>query len=145
MTGSAFAGQSTATIPVTATVVPACSISAQNLQFADVGNISAESGFAGEQAQTTLSLTCNSSGMNATVELDKQPMLNVSDGTTALSYSLFQDAALSLPWGTVADSTAKILTASYGQQNLTVYGQIPAQTNVIAGAYSAPVNVTVTY
>jgi spore coat protein U-like protein len=145
LTGAAVAGTSSATFPATATVVPACAVSAANLQFANVGNISSASGFAGSQAQTTISLACNDATLNATVELDKQPMVNATDGTTVLAYNLFQDASLTTPWGTTAQSEAKTLAATYGIQSLTVYGQIPAQPNVVAGAYAAPVNVTVSY
>lgn len=145
LTGSAFAGEASSTIPVTATVIPACAITAANMQFAAVGNISPESGFAGETTQAVLALTCNDTSLSATVELDKQPMLNSTDGVTAISYNLFQDAALSLPWGTTADNTAMTLVSAYGANPLTVYGQIPAQPNVVAGVYSAPITATVSF
>jgi hypothetical protein len=59
LAGVAEAGTATTTFPVTATVVPACAVSAQNITFPSVGNISSASGFTGVQAQTTLNLECN--------------------------------------------------------------------------------------
>jgi spore coat protein U-like protein len=125
--------------------VPACAVSAQNITFPSVGNISSASGFTGVQAQTTLNLECNQTGLSVTVELTTAPMLNATDGKTTIAYGLFQDAGLTTPWGTKALSQAKVIAAAYGQQNLTVYGQIPAQSNVVAGVYSAPVTVNVSY
>lgn len=144
LTGSAIAGTATTTIPVTATVIPACAISAANMNFTAVGNISSSSGFTGSTSQTSLTVTCNAS-VSATIELDKQPMLNTTDNTSVITYNLFQDAAMTLPWGTATASQAKTLAAAYGSAKLTVYGQIPAQNNVVAGTYSAPITATVTF
>lgn len=146
MTGVAVAGTATTTFPVTATVDSACSVVAQNLQFPNVGNISAESGFAGASAQTSIYLTCNDSNATpVTLELDAQPLTNVGDGTTVMAYGLFQDASLTTPWGTTAQGESQEVAGGLGQKVLTVYGQIPAQPNVIAGFYEATINITATY
>jgi len=146
MTGAAVAGTATTSLPVTATITQACAITATNMQFADLTSLSADSGFTGATSQTNIALTCNDANMNAVIELDAQPMVNLaSPADPAITYNLFQDAARTLPWGTEADGTAMTLASVYGKTDLNVFALIPIQDNVVAGAYSAPINVTVTY
>jgi len=69
---------------------------------------------------------------------DELPLRRMSDGAShALSYSLYQDAAMTIPWGNTFSSAM----CSVG--NITVYGRIPAGQNVPVGLYQDVVVVTV--
>jgi spore coat protein U-like protein len=73
----------------------------------------------------------------------------MASGANRLSYNLYRDAARTLVWGqttgvdTVAVSVGPI--PNFGSRNatFTIYGRIPAQQNVAAGAYTDSVQLTV--
>ncbi len=136
--------QSTTTMQVTATITPACTVQATDMQFPSSGNLSPASGFTGAAAQSTITLTCNDY-RNATVELTKSPMVRAGAPSPAITYNFFQDAAHTLPWGTSSQALSIATnTRSYGQQ-IPVYGLIPPQPTVPAGVYQAPVRVDVAF
>lgn len=76
-------------------------------------------------------------------------------GSGQLRYDLYRDAARTVPWGdggggggTVGGSiTSGLLglVCAPGTRNHTVYGRIPANQNVPAGAYQDQVVLTITY
>lgn len=74
----------------------------------------------------------------------------MTGGSAPLNYNLYTTAGLTTIWGdgtsgtgTVSDSyTALILPAI---RIYTIYGNLPALQNVIAGSYSDTITVTVTY
>lgn len=136
--------QSTTFMQVTATITPACLVDATDMQFPNSGDLSPESGFTGATAQSMITLTCNDY-RDATVELTKSPMVRSNDPGTAITFDLYQDAALSLPWGTSSQALPVATnTRSYGQQ-IPVYGLIPPQPTVPSGTYQAPVRVDVAF
>ena len=136
--------QSTTSMQLTATITPACTVQATDMQFPSSGDLSPASGFTGAAAQSMITLTCNDY-RTATVELTKSPMVRAGAPSPAIAYDFFQDAARTLPWG-VSSQALSIATNTrvYGQQ-IPVYGLIPPQPTVPAGVYQAPVRVDVAF
>lgn len=73
-------------------------------------------------------------------------------GPNRLNYNLFRDAARAQVWGDATGSTFVVSgTASFNwfqttQTNThTAYGRLPAQQDVVPGAYSDTIVVTITY
>ena len=64
-----------------------------------------------------------------------------------LDYYLFSDAGRSVPWGDGQAIGPPVSASSdgTGQQRLTIYGVIPAQSGVPAGAYEDSLQVTLTF
>ena len=69
----------------------------------------------------------------------------MSSGSGFVTYDLYRDNPRSLHWGNTLNSDTAAGTGSGSEQTMTVYGRVPAQTAVRAGAYSDIVTVTVTY
>lgn len=100
--------------------------------------------------QTTgqITVTCNpvstsyivalNGGTYGTITQRKQ-----SSGSDLLLYNLYTDPARTVLWGD--GSTSGVTVTSSGLTPLTVYGVIPAQQDVSAGAYSDNVSVTVSF
>jgi len=134
--------QSTTTMQVTATITPACTVEAQDMQFPNSGDLSPESGFTGAAAQSWITLTCNDY-RDATMELTKGPMVRAGAPSPAITYDFFQDAAHTLPWG-VSSQARPVATLNRFLQ-IPVYGLIPPQPTVPSGVYQAPVRVDVAF
>lgn len=90
----------------------------------------------------TLSLSTGGSGSYA----DRQ----LSFGSSKLNYNLYTNSSRSIVWGdgtggssTVSDSYALALLSV--SRSYTVYAGLPALQNVVAGAYSDTVTLTVNY
>ena len=68
------------------------------------------------------------------------------DGTR-LDYYLFSDAGRSVPWGDGQAIGPPVSASSdgTGQQRLTIYGAIPAQSGIPAGSYEDSLQVTLTF
>ena len=70
-----------------------------------------------------------------------------------VSYGLYLDAAHAQPWSTTTlaasctggANTCYLGTGTASNQNVTVYGQVPAQTAPAPGTFTDTVVVTVTY
>ena len=64
-----------------------------------------------------------------------------------LDYRLFADAARAVPWGDGGSVGNAVAAASdgTGQRRLTIYGEIPPQSGVLAGEYVASVQVTLSF
>ena len=69
----------------------------------------------------------------------------MSSGTSFVTYDLFRDSQRSLRWGSTLNTDTATGSGSGSEQTMTVYGRVPAQTAVAAGAYSDVITVTVTY
>jgi len=134
------------TFNVTATVIPACTVSATNLSFGSAGLLTSN-----VDATSIVSVTCSNaapynvglsagSGTGATVAARK-----MSSGGSTITYSLYQNSARTTVWGTTIGTDTETGTGTGSAQNLTVYGRVPPQTTPAPGAYSDTIIVTVTY
>ena len=135
------------TFQVTASVLAACSITANDLNF---GNYNPVSGTP-LNAATTLEITCTngaayevglSAGLGAGASVATRFMTN---GGNQLAYSLYSDAARTSGWGETSGVNTVSGTGSGALQALTVYGQIPGGQSVPAGLYTDTVTATITY
>lgn len=134
----------TTNMAVSATVLSTCIVVASPLAF---GNYSATQ----LDSTTTIIVTCTNGtaykvGLNeglasgATVTTRKMQFL-----TNTLNYSLYSDAGRTLNWGNTPGTDTVDATAGLLPDTHTVYGRIPADQYVTAGAYLDTVTVTVTY
>lgn len=144
----AFSATATTTIPVTATVLNVCTVSALALAFGNYDPTSATA----TDATTTLAVLCTlsqgytvrlSQGVTGTAVTARK--LIRTSGTEVLGYSLYRDSSRTLNWG-VTDATDTVDATGTGlTQTHTIYGRIPAGASVAAGAYTDTVTVTVNY
>lgn len=148
LAGPAAAETVTATLGVTATIAPRCSIQLTPVAF----------GLIDESDETTqatggLSVSCTrgtdwtasadmGSGTGASLTNRK-----MSNGSSQMSYSLYTDSARSRVWGDGSGSTAAIGDSSTGgTQSFPIYGEITRnQRAVPAGSYADVVTITVSY
>jgi spore coat protein U-like protein len=143
------AATATTTFNVQITITNACTIvSATSLNFGSVGVISA----AGVASTSIITVQCTTSapytiglsagtGTGATVA----NRLMTSAATNTVGYSLYQDVAHSLLWGTTIGTNTLASTGTGVSQAWTVFGFVPSQTTPAAGVYNDTVTVTVTY
>ena len=140
----ALAATVTTTLPVSATVLSVCIVSALPLAF---GNYSG----AQNNATTSVTVTCSlgatynvgldaGASTGATVTTRKMTLV-----TNTLNYSIARDAAYTQNWGVTIGTDTEPGTGSGLPQAVTVYGRIPAGQFSAAGAYTDTVGVTVTY
>ncbi len=139
----------TTTFTVQITITNACTIvSATNMNFGSVGVI----GASGVDATSTITVQCTSSapyniglsagtGAGATVA----SRLMTSGASNTVGYSLYQDVAHSLVWGTTIGTNTVAGTGTGASQAYTVYGHVPSQSTPPAAAYNDTITVTVTY
>lgn len=143
-----YSATSTTTFTVSADVVDDCSVSANNLTFADYDPTSESN----DDSTTTVDVTCTvntaydiglSAGMGsgATVTTRK-----LTDATNTLNYSLYSDSNHSTVWGNTVSTDTMSSTGTGSQQAFTVYGRIPgSQNTAVPGSYTDTITVTVTY
>ncbi len=143
----AQAGNDDDSFQVTATVLAACEIVAQDLAFGDYDPIAASN----LDAASTLSLTCtNGTPYELSMSLGTGPgatpaaryMLNGSD---PLAYVLYRNAGRTQLWGQSAGSDTLAGTGTGAPVTIDVFGRIPMQQAVPAGAYEDTLTVTVTW
>jgi spore coat protein U-like protein len=143
-----MAATSTTTFPVSATVLSACSVTANPLAFGSYNPTAATN----LDATTTLSVLCTigtsfqvglnqGAGTGATVTSRL-----MTGGSNTLGYALYQDTARTTNWGnTPGTDTPAAVTAPATATSLTVYGRVPSGQNVPATTYNDTITVTVTY
>ena len=66
-------------------------------------------------------------------------------GATTLGYSLYTTSGYGTVWGNTVGSNTVLGAGTGVAQTLTVYGRIPVGENVVPGAYTDTVTVTLTY
>ncbi len=138
------AATTSGTMPVTATVSSSCVVSTSAVAFGSYN----PTGGSQLDGTGTVSVTCTKD-TSYTVALDgggqgavaSRAMLS---GANLLTYQLYSDAARTTVWGDTAGQLVSG-TGTGAQQDLTVFGRIPASQNVPSGAYADTINVTVTY
>lgn len=138
---------------VTANVLQTCRL--QNLADLAFGDYDALTGTAVD-AQTTFELRCNP-GLAYQIQIDQGGSYGLAtgyaaeramtDGTDFLAYQLFRDAARTTAWGeTLGTDTLDATAASAAWDTIEIYGRIPTDQLVPAGAYAdATVTLTVNY
>lgn len=132
--GSAAAQTASASMPVSATVVKACTASAAALAF---GNYLFT---ANTDATSTLTVTCSNTTAY-TINVTNATALTISGpGGATLTYGLYSDAGRSAAFTSVAG------VGNGSAQTLTIYGRIPAgQSSATPGAYSGTATINVVY
>lgn len=135
-----YAGASSAYIPIIFTSTPACSLSAQSINFGTQIDFSVPI-----QAQGGIFTTCTM-GANYSISLDNgihggtspTNLYMQSAGTTQVNYGLFSDATYTAPWQVTGQ------TGTGSAQTFTIYGQVAVQPNPPAGTYTDLVTATLT-
>jgi spore coat protein U-like protein len=145
---SSFASTATASFDVTLTIQDDCSISANPLNFGTTGMLTAN-----VDQSSTLAVTCTA-GTPYNVALDAGTATDSTvairkmadaGGTTSVNYNLYRDAARTQLWGQTTGTDTVSGTGNGDDQNITVYGRVPAQTTPAAGTYSSTVTATVIF
>lgn len=141
VSGQAFA--QSADLAVSATVVNRCVITTSALDFGDYNPLDV-----GALNGTGLLTVRCTRGSNVTISLDNGLNFNaglrrMANGGEFLSYGLFQDAGRSTKWGPDAGDHVSHEATSLDAVNLTVYGQVGAGQNVLAGNYTDTVVATI--
>jgi spore coat protein U-like protein len=146
--GSAMAGVTSTTLPVSATVLENCTVVATPMVFAATSSVGASD--IDSTATITLACTPNAdfdvaldNGANAVLGIRN---MKIAGGAELLPYRIFRDAARSQAWGSSAGVNTQPGVAPLGAASYTAYGRIPAGTNAAsAGVYVDTVTVTVTF
>lgn len=142
----AGAGTDTGLLSVTATVESSCALDGGTLSFGTYlsgqnGNLDAAGSISYVNCPPgtiTFELDGGFSG-----DIANRVMLN---GGSELKYQLYRDPARAAVFGTGANSQSVLLLGPGTlSSTLPVYGRIPGNQGVAAGAYSDTVNVTLTF
>ncbi|MCT2559767.1 spore coat U domain-containing protein [Tsuneonella sp. YG55] len=137
----AWAGQVSATMPVTLTVQPACRVSATPMAFAGTGGatIDAESRIAVDcNGDIPLSITLDGGAHAAGGERRL-----ASGGGGYVSYVLYSDAGRRMPW---LPGQPVAATARGGRLEMAAYGRVdPSATRGADGEYADIVAITVEF
>ena len=147
----AYAGTSSGSLTVTASVNSSCIVSSGTLSFGTYDpintNVSAPLLQSGTfQIQCTNGLTATillGQGLNPdSGSSDSAPIRNMTNGASRMNYQLYTTGARSTVWDN-ASGVSQVTTGL--TQTMTVYGSVPAGQNVPAGSYSDTVVITVNY
>lgn len=147
MSQAALAATATATIPVSMTITAGCQVTTGSVAFGSSAGL-----FSTVVASVNLNVTCSNStaytigldagsGSGATTTTRKM----TGPSATTINYGLYRDAGLTAYFGNTAGTDTVAGVGNGSAQNVTIYGQVPAQSGIIAGSYSDIVNVTLTY
>lgn len=142
----ASAGQSSATLAVSASVAGSCSINSASLDF---GTLTSGLSTA-VAANTTVTVNCTFSTMspNVTVNTNASGLRTLTNGASALTYSLYTNAALTAPFNGQNGTANVPITLSTGASptgTATIYGQTTAGTQLISGTYSDSATIYVNF
>jgi len=143
---AADAATKTATFNVTATVVSDCTISADHLDFGNVGILTAN-----VDADADIRVLCTSgtqytvaldagSGTGSTIQ-DRQ----MANGPNTLKYQMYRDVARVQVWGDNPGTDTEGGVGTGNQDVLKIYGRIPVQAPPAPGNYISTVTATITY
>lgn len=159
--GTALAGSSTGTLSVTASVAAHCTVSAPTLAFGSYDPIGANAS-AVLDGTTTATFTCTKKSAGVYVTADTGANPTHATGTCAvatctramadgsgdyLSYDLYTDSGHTVVWNTTNSGghTYQPTFDTSTTATATVYGEIPAGTQVPAGSYSDSVTMTINF
>jgi spore coat protein U-like protein len=149
LSGHANAASVTATFTVTATINPACTIQATQLDFGTYADAQVD-------GQSTITVTCtNTTGWEVALNEGSSAGATVGNrrmtgpGPSNLNYGLFTDAARTITWGdhpALPGQNTVTGTGTGAGQALTVFGRIPAgQRTPRPGAFLDTITATVTF
>lgn len=128
-----------------ASVAPACTVSATTQDFGAVSGLLRTA----QDATSTVSLRCTyrapwqvglGVGQNAAGSVRR-----MTGPGGLIDYELYRDLGRTQRWGTTLNVDTVTGTGTGATQSLTVYGRVPAQTPRTAGTYTDTIVVTVTY
>ncbi len=149
---TATASTANTTFQVTATIVSACTVSGSSLNFGSaIDPLATATPLDGV---STLTVTCSNTtpyavSLNAGANAGGASNFGartMKNGANTLGYQLYLDTGRTTVWGDgTASSSTKTGTGSGSAQTLSVYGRIPSLANVVPGAYTDTVTVTITY
>ena len=146
---SVNAASVTTTIPVSATVIQSCTITAGPVSFGHYNGISG----AATDVIATMSPTCTT-GKRYAISLDAgvgagasaSARMLTGPGGARLMYGIYTDAARTTVWGDGSNGTVQKFGLGNGTvQPIQMYGRLPAEQNSTVGAYSDTLTVTLTY
>ena len=130
---------------VSATNQASCTLAASNMSFGSVATLDTI-----RDAMGGVSVTCSA---GATFNIGMNGGANggtggtnrrMASGAGHITYGLYRDAGRSQPWYTDANGMLSS-TGTGANQNLPIYGRVPAQPTPAAGNYTDAVIVTITY
>ena len=141
-------------LPVTATVIENCTVTTTAVDFGNydpiVANATTPAGDKSEATAGTITVTCTKGSNGLRVDLnngtaDPNPRRMTGPGADILNYDLYQEATHATRWGTGAANGVAlgVFSAANPSYALSVYGILPGGQNVVTGAYSDTVQVTV--
>jgi spore coat protein U-like protein len=145
--GAAFAGTDTDTFDVTADVITACDVTANDLSFGNYNPTLASP----NDSSATISVICTSgaaytlglsagAGTGATVAVRK-----MTSGANTLNYGLYQNIGRTTVWGETVGVDTVAGTGTGAAFVHTMYGRAAAQQTAPAGHYADTVTVTVAF
>lgn len=147
ISGTAQAGVSTSSMPVSATILENCTVVATPLVFTPP-----QGGTAAVDSTSTITLACTpnadfdvalNAGANA---IGGARHMKIAAGTELLPYEIYQDSAHTQIWGSNAGTNTRQGTAPTGAATFTAFGRIAADRPAVsAGTYADTVTVTVTF
>jgi len=149
---SAFAATAVGTMPVIATVISACAVSASVLNFGT--SIDPTTAILPVDATSTMSVTCTATtaytialdaGLNAAGATNFSARA-IKFGANTIGYQVYTAAGRTTVWGDGTASTSTVGGTGNGLlQTLTVYGRLPALSGAVPGIYTDTVTITITY
>ena len=140
---------STATIPVSATVVDSCSVSATALSFGNYNPLSASA----VDTSGTISALCTigtpfsislNEGMGPGASVGGRK-LSLGDGIS-IDYAIYSDANRTTIWGDSTNGTSVQTGVGNGaSQDFSMYGRLPGAQLAAVGVYTDTITVTISY
>ncbi|HEX7875751.1 MAG TPA: spore coat U domain-containing protein [Sphingobium sp.] len=144
----ALATDATTPMAVSATVLNACLVTATDMAFGNYNPTSATP----TDATSNIIVTCTPGTLyNVGLNAGTAPGATVTtrkmrNGSAPLNYALYSNSGRTTNWGnTVGSDTVSQTASTIAPTTFPVYGEIPAQQSVSAGAYTDIVTVTVSY
>jgi spore coat protein U-like protein len=143
------APQATTNLNVSANVVASCTISSTNLAF---GNLSTNVA-ANVDVAAALTINCptgqayaitmgNGAGVGATAAVRR---MTRTSGTETINYAIYRDAGRTQTWGSTIGTDTLASTGTGANQTVQVYGRVPTQSGLTAGAHTDVVVVNIDY
>lgn len=126
-----------------------CTISVTSVAF---GNYNVFTTTA-DDSTGTITFRCNASAANISISLSDGSSTTFSPrtlrkGSEVLQYNLYRNAARTTIWGDGTGGTSTYTNANppnNSNVSLTIYGRIPAQQDVSAGAYTDTVSAVINF
>jgi len=146
--GPAWAGTTTTTFAVSATVINNCTVSATPLAYGNYDPTSASN----TTGTNTITVTCTDAdaytialngGTTSGGTISQRKMTNGASNT--LNYNIYQDSGHITLWGDGTTGTTENGTGSGAAQNYTAYGEITHAQTAPAGSYTDTITTTISF